>query len=359
MSSNSTHKKAAAIQFVLPPVGAAPAVSAATPPPPAPQAASLQPAVSAPALPARREPFTGVGLVTSRIGQAHETQRTIAGLQEKISTLEGERGAQRMDPTKIAPSRWANRHEASFSEPEFKALKDEINQAGGNVQPIMVRPREGAKDGEPVYEIAFGHRRHRACLELGLPVLAVVQPLSDKELFTTMERENRNRRGLSAYEQGVMYQRAIDQGLFSSIRKLAEDISRSHGDVVKAMQIAQLPQVVIEAFASPNEIQFAWAATLKRAWEHDQAAVAAAAEQLAAQRPAAAVEVFRALAACLTQKRDAPQGIPSERKLNLGRGRHAVVSRDADGHTVLKLGPGVLPVEKWTELEKALRLILE
>jgi transposase-like protein len=41
--------------------------------------------------------------------------------------------------------------------------------------------------------LIFGHRRHRACQDLKLPVLAAIwtEPLSDAALFAFMERENR------------------------------------------------------------------------------------------------------------------------------------------------------------------------
>ena len=46
------------------------------------------------------------------------------------------------------------------------ALKDEIANAGGNVQPIQVRAIQGAPrvfDGQtPTHEIVYGHRRHQA-----------------------------------------------------------------------------------------------------------------------------------------------------------------------------------------------------
>jgi hypothetical protein len=46
----------------------------------------------------------------------------------------------KLDPRSIRPSTWANRHEASFESAEFEELKAEIADAGGNVQPIKVRP---------------------------------------------------------------------------------------------------------------------------------------------------------------------------------------------------------------------------
>ncbi|WP_205833112.1 ParB/RepB/Spo0J family partition protein [Azohydromonas caseinilytica] len=326
---------------------------------------NLEPATAAPAAPAapaaapaRPAAPTGIGKISGFFQDGHRTKAEIDRLTQQVSQLEKERGAQPIDPALITASRWANRHADSYITAEFEALRAEIQDAGGNVQPIKVRPRPDAKDGEPQYEIVFGHRRHRACLELGLPVLAVVQPLSDTELFTHMERENRNRQSLSAYEQGAMYRRALDEGLFPSMRKLAEGIGRAISDVVKATQIAQLPSAVLEAFPSPNDIQFRWATDLKEAVAQHEQAVLAAAKQAAADR-LPAPEVFRKLTACLRRESPARAAPLPERKFNLGAGRRATIVVDDTGHTVLKIAPGVLPPEKWKALESALKALLD
>ncbi|MBK7616962.1 MAG: ParB N-terminal domain-containing protein [Burkholderiales bacterium] len=70
---------------------------------------------------------------------------------------------QLLDPTLVASSKWANRAPESYSGLPYESLKRDIEECGGNVQPIKVR---GTADR---YEIVFGHRRHRACLELGIP----------------------------------------------------------------------------------------------------------------------------------------------------------------------------------------------
>ena len=358
----SAGKKAVGIKFVLP-AAAEPAmthagedVALAQPaaPVPAPAAAPVTAApASVPAVAASPGYHTGLGRVNSLIGDAHAKQRRIDELEGEVAQLEKERGAQPIDARDIVASRWANRHRDSFKTPEFEALKAEIQDAGGNVQPIKVRPRNEVQAGEPHYEVVFGHRRHQACLELGLPVLAVVEPLSDEALFTQMERENRLRAGLSAYEQGAMYLRALNEGLFPSRRKLAEAIGRSVSDVVRAMQIAELPGEVITAFATPNEIQFRWATTLSAALAHDKAAVLSAAAQCRdSGRPAG--QVHELLTACLPADGDRRSTAP-KRSLDLGNGRQAALHTDGAGNTVLKMTPGMLPAEKWDAFEKVLR----
>jgi len=187
-----------------------------------------------------------------------------------------------LDPKLIRSSAWGNRHDDSFKTAEFQTLKLEIESAGGNVQAIKVRLRAGTP-GE--FEIVFGHRRHRACLELGLLVRAVIEPLSDAELFIQMDRENRNRKDLSPWEQGVMYSRALDEGLFPSIRKMADALGADQSNATKAVALARLPIQVVSAFASPLDIQQAWASKLWGAVKANPDAVLNRADALAKMAP--------------------------------------------------------------------------
>lgn len=233
---------------------------------------------SLPMAKAKTAPGTLMGFMANQSEAMKENER----LREQAAVFENASPTRQLDPKKIGPSRWANRDAASFETAEFDALKTEISQAGGNVQPIKVRPisrRTGTVDLEGVgpsyppseyeFEIVFGHRRHRACLDLGLPVLALIESISDQELFVQMERENRNREDLSAWEQGLMYARALDQGLYPSNRQLATSIGRDLSDVGRALALARLPQAVIEAFRSPLDLQFRWAKPLNDIQQSD------------------------------------------------------------------------------------------
>lgn len=352
-SSYPTKKKGAGINFVLPTSGLDTPGDAAT-------EGATAPSQPAPIVP-RAAPRTGVGLLTTTVFETNKLEGRIEELESEVERLAGERGAQRLDPRSIAPSRWANRHPDAFSGEAFDALKREILDAGGNVQPIKVRPISGRKadDDAVKYEVVFGHRRHRACLELGLPVLAVVAELDDSLLFVEMERENRGRESLSAWEQGRMYLRAIEEKLFPSATKLGAAIGRSVSDIGKAMRIAKLPQEVTSAFPSPNSIQFRWATDLERALNEHQEAVLAAAREIGKQGglvPAA--DVFTRLTACL---RTPPSelALPPSRSVQLPSGQAALLSVDGKGRTVIQLPPDVFPPEKWDDLARAIRQLIE
>jgi ParB family chromosome partitioning protein len=203
-------------------------------------------------------------------------------MRTEIETLRASNPILKVNPTQIVRSKWANRHELSFTDDSFKKLKEEIQAASGNIQPIKVRP---LIDETGKYEIVFGHRRHQACLELGLEVLAMVEDLNEQQLFTQMDRENRQRKDLRPYEQGLMYQRALDEGLFASARKMAEAIGVDVGNLSKATSIAKLHSDVLNAFKSPLDIQLAWGPILNQSLQKDADIVLARAKELRLLEP--------------------------------------------------------------------------
>lgn len=228
------------------------------------------------------KPKTGPGSLVAYLQQESEVVHENAALKTELSKWSEALPTKKIDPALIDRSAWANRHEDSFSSAEFNDLKAEISAAGGNVQPIKVRPIPGANPQR--YEVIFGHRRHRACQELGIQVLAVVESITDAALFVEMDRENRNREDLRPYEQGAMYARALDLGLYPSLRALAAAINLQPGNVSTAVKIARLPAAVLNAFLSPLDIQYRWAAPLSELVEKDHAGVVAKAKEIQAAR---------------------------------------------------------------------------
>jgi ParB family chromosome partitioning protein len=206
-----------------------------------------------------------------------ESNEKVALLEARLKEFEGNAVVRLIDPRSVIPSKWANRIEESFDSQEFAQLKEEIAQSAGNVQPIKVRRVVG---DEERYEIVFGHRRHRACLELGLPVLAFVEEVSDQDLFKEMDRENRKRADLSPWEQGRMYRRALTEELFSSLGELSKELGVDKGNISKALKLADLPSDVVKAFPSPLELQFRWAKLLNDALQSDPEGVLARAKEI-------------------------------------------------------------------------------
>lgn len=306
----------------------------------------------------RTAPGTMMGFLTAQSAAVHEAEQ----LKDRVKTLEGEAPLRKLDPATVRPSKWANRHEASFQSAEFDQLKAEIGAAGGNVQPIKVRPLRVLNGSTPPeeqgFELIFGHRRHRACLELGLPVLAAIEEATDASLFEQMERENRGRKNLSAWEQGCMYRRALDDGLYPSLRRLAESLSVDVSLVSKSVTLARLPEAVVAAFQSPLEIQFRWAAPLAEAVQKDPDGILARAKALAADRgKIGSAEIFASLTATPT----GPQNVtkPATRVISTAGKKSATFTTDDKGRAVVRFEAGVLTEAKRKALIKAIEELLK
>lgn len=300
MATNKLASKAAKLDFSkLPGMTAPPAAAPATPAAQAATTALPLPKTAPGALmafanDARSSLLRENEQLRERAAQADALRSELEGARSHLAQWEGAKPARWLDPAQISRSRYANRHEINFNGAEYEQLKAEIGSAGGNVQPIKVRPLSASAlagtpgapaDGEaPRYEVVFGHRRLQACRELGLKVLAVVDELDDRDLFIEMDRENRARKDLSAWEQGMMYQRALDDGLFASNRKLAEAVGVDLGNLGRALALARLPLEVVQAFASPLDLQFRWAKPLADAAGADRAGLIRRARELAARK---------------------------------------------------------------------------
>jgi ParB family chromosome partitioning protein len=232
------------------------------------------------------KPKTAIGGMAQFTNRQSEVLKEAEELRGKVKDLtdrfEGALPARKIDPKLIVRSKWANRHDDSFKDAEFASLKEEIANAKGNVQPIKVRELKG---GQARYEIVFGQRRHQACLELGLDVLAMVEDLDDKGLFVQMDRENRQRKDLRPFEMGAMYNKALEEGLFPSQRQLALDINVDQSQLAKAINLAKLPADVIKAFVSPLDLQYRWASDLVAAIQKDPDFVLACAKDIQATVP--------------------------------------------------------------------------
>lgn len=75
--------------------------------------------------------------------------------------------------------------------------------------------------------------------------------------------------GLSPYEKGAVFRRALAEGYWSSKRGMAEELGNLNlrdigmGSISSLMQIAGLPAIVITAFRDPKSIKLLWG---RRLW---------------------------------------------------------------------------------------------
>ena len=232
---------------------------------------------------ARSELLRENAALKEEAGRARQLEGQLADAVGDLAHWKDAKATRLLDAELVVRSQYANRHVENFSGPEFERLKADIRDAGGNVQPIKVRVKANSESTQ--YEIVFGHRRHEACRQLGLPVLALVDNLEDRALFVEMDRENRARKDLSPWEQGVMYRKALDEKLFPSNRKLAEAIGVDLSALGKALALASLPDVIVAAFSNRSDLQFRWAKPLTDAWSANPGQVERRAKDLASRTP--------------------------------------------------------------------------
>lgn len=287
-------------------------------------------------------------------GRAAELQARADELASELRQWDDAKATKLLDPARIIRSRYANRHELNFSGRAFDAFCDEIASAGGNVEPIKVRP---VRSPDADYEVVYGHRRHAACLARGLPVLALIDNVSDRDLFVEMERENRERRDLSPWEQGRSYQQALEMGLFPSNRKLAEAIGLDLTNVGKALALARLPPEVVDAFPTPMDLQYRWAKPLGDALERDMSRVLTLAKEAASKRgQLSAKAVLDMLAGADAGQADGAPDLPAI-PIKSGRKQVAVVGADRQGKTVVQFD-APLSVERRRALAEVIQRFL-
>ncbi len=90
-----------------------------------------------------------------------------------------------------------------WNEEDLVELADSI-RANGVIQPIIVRPFQGA------YQLIAGERRYRAAQMVSLSTIpALVRAVTDEELFEWSLVENIHRRDLNAVERAKAYQRYV------------------------------------------------------------------------------------------------------------------------------------------------------
>lgn len=139
-------------------------------------------------------------------------------------------------------------------------LLDAIRTAGQR-SPILVRPHPNDPDR---YQIAFGHRRVRVLAELGRPVRAVVQPLTDEELVVIQGQENAARTDLTYIERALFAKQLEGKGFSRDVIMSALAIEKTQLSRMLSL-IHALPEDLVRTIgAAPKTGRPRWAALAER-----------------------------------------------------------------------------------------------
>ncbi|MFI5422290.1 MAG: ParB/RepB/Spo0J family partition protein, partial [Nitrososphaerales archaeon] len=136
----------------------------------------------------------------------------------------------------------------------FIGLRDLVSSFKTNGQLSPIRVRQSARNKDK-YQLIFGHRRVMAAKKLGWKTIrAEVVSVSDQKMAIESLAENLDRKDLSDYEKGLMFDRIKNEfGIsFAEIGRVLE-ISRQHVSNYAAMLNLFSPE---KLSANPELLEF-------------------------------------------------------------------------------------------------------
>lgn len=146
-----------------------------------------------------------------------------------------------LELTDIVPN--AQQPRVEFDPDALQELVVSIREFGV-LQPIVVRPRAGAAEGDPQYELIMGERRFRASKAAGLErIPAVVKDTADEAMLRDALLENIHRAQLNPLEEASAYKQLLeDFGITQE--QLADRIGRSRPQITNTIRLLRLPQTI-------------------------------------------------------------------------------------------------------------------
>jgi ParB family chromosome partitioning protein len=214
----------------------------------------------APPAPLRRDRRSG----TTLLARENALARISSGEVRQVTQL-------LLDPARVRIWPGNARSYQHLTEDSCRELIDSIIAEGGQKVPAVVRRVED--DPAYDYEVVAGTRRHwsiswlRAHSYPDMALLAQVQQIDDESAFRLADLENRARADVSDLERARNYAAALADHYDNHQTRMAERLRLSKGWLSKMLRVAALPDLVVDAFASPAEIQLKPAYPLAQAAE--------------------------------------------------------------------------------------------
>lgn len=160
-----------------------------------------------------------------------------------------------IDPALCRPWSGNGRMARSLTPANCQDLIDAMIADGGQKIPAIVRPLE--HDPKYQYEIIAGVRRHFAISWLrgnnypDFKYLVEVRRLDDEAAFRLSDQENRGRKDISDVERARNYRDAIEKYYGGSQQRLADRLRLSKGWLSRLLKLADLPDLIIDAYTDP------------------------------------------------------------------------------------------------------------
>jgi ParB family chromosome partitioning protein len=218
--------------------------------------AQLQPKVAA---------KTGTPMVMTKppIGPSKSLEELISGNKEiikqpsKIAFSGDEEVLHKLPVNLIDDSPWQPR--TKYDEGYIQALGAMLEDRGQST-PIMVRQMPSGR-----FELIAGHRRVRAARLIGWSSInASIVALDDHQAELGTLVSNEGHQGLTEYEKGKSYQRALDRGFAHTLAGVGRLFGCSQGRVSQCISLVNLPVPVIELLDKyPGLFGYRYAKTVK------------------------------------------------------------------------------------------------
>ncbi|MDF0490384.1 ParB/RepB/Spo0J family partition protein [Sphingomonas sp. H39-1-10] len=260
-----------------------------------------------------------------------------------------------------------------LTEDNCRDLIDALIAEGAQRVAAVARRIEDDPDHD--LELIVGTRRHfsvswlRANNYPEFQLLVDVVQIDDEAAFRLADIENRARKDVSDIERARNYRAALDAHYGGKQVRMVERLKVSKGWLSKMLKVAELPDGILAAFASPDDVQLAPAYPLAQALDDKgkaklviEAARKLAREQSDRQRtgalPLPGPEVIRRLLAATTSPRAAPNRFVVQS--GFGRDALSIMSANRQGVTIrLHAGSGASEDELVTALREALAHLSE
>lgn len=147
---------------------------------------------------------------------------------------------------------------ASLSYDRCASLIESIKEENGNREPVVIRR---TPDGAKPYELIVGTRRHFSVSWLRdnqhgqMDLIARIETLDDEGAFRLADIENREREDVTDLERARNYLHAVDT-YYNGVRaQMADRLAISKQYLHNLLQLAELPDEVVAAFASPSDLK--------------------------------------------------------------------------------------------------------
>jgi len=130
-----------------------------------------------------------------------------------------------------------------FDEEDLDELAASIREVGV-LQPVVVRPLQGASEDGPQYELIMGERRWRASKQAGNDTVpAIIRETGDGQLLRDALLENLHRADLNPLEEAAAYQQLLED-FGCTHDELAARIARSRPQISNTLRLLKLPPLV-------------------------------------------------------------------------------------------------------------------